>query len=364
MDTFRLKMLPALDGDCLLLSWGDGGPLHHMVIDGGRKSAYRHLSRELATIAAAGEKLSLYVLTHVDADHIEGSLAYLDDRTPPLLPNDVWFNGFVDEPPPPPPGGLQTRSMAQGDRWSNAIARHGLRLNDHFSNGLASIEGAPDPFFIEGLKITMLSPDAAHWKRMLDIWEKYRLELRNAEGGMRGPAARRVPAPIPHPIVLDDLLGAEVIDPEIPNGSSIAFLAEWKGRRVLLGGDAHPDLLATSLQPLAAAEDGRYRVDLLKASHHGSTKSTSTGMIECLACRQLAISTNGNLHQHPDPGSIARFLKYAPAGRKDIWFNYDTDRTRPWDEPVAMKEHGYHVHYPAAGTPGMIEINLMTDFAP
>ena len=75
MATFRLKMLPAADGDCLLLSWGAGGPLHHLVVDGGRQGAYAHLKQELEAIARAGEKLALYVLTHVDADHIEGALA-------------------------------------------------------------------------------------------------------------------------------------------------------------------------------------------------------------------------------------------------------------------------------------------------
>ena len=40
MAIFRLILLPASDGDCMLLSWGDDGPLHHMLVDGGRSGAY------------------------------------------------------------------------------------------------------------------------------------------------------------------------------------------------------------------------------------------------------------------------------------------------------------------------------------
>lgn len=39
-----------------------------------------------------------------------------------------------------------------------------------------------------------------------------------------------------------------------PNGSSIAFIAEYEGKRVLFGADAHPSVLMESLQraPLKA----------------------------------------------------------------------------------------------------------------
>lgn len=166
MVTFRLKMLPALDGDCLLLSWGDEGPLHHMVFDGGRKGAYAYLQDELAVIKKAGEKLDLYVLSHVDADHIEGSLAYFDDVNRPLLPEQVWYNGFEEMGR----AGAGVRSMRQGDDWSKAIARLRLPLNTSFEDGVAAIEKVPGPIDVEGLKVTMLSPDAAHLAAMRLKW--------------------------------------------------------------------------------------------------------------------------------------------------------------------------------------------------
>lgn len=355
MLTFRLKMLPAADGDCLLLSWGDGGKLSHMAIDGGRGGTYAGFHKELVAIAEADETLALYVLSHVDADHIEGSLAYFDDVNRALLPGDVWYNGFEEMRRG---GASGVRSMKQGDAWSKAIARLRRPLNRHFANNVASTENAPGTIDVEGLKITMLSPDASRLAAMRMSWEEYRKTVTNERGGMRGKAKRERP-PVPRPIIVEDLIADGQIDSELPNGSSIAFVAEFAGRRILLGGDAHPDMLANSLAPLAENEGGRYRLDLLKASHHGSKKNTSRPLIELISCRQLAISTNGNLHDHPDPESIARFLHFGVAGAKDVWFNYATDRTLPWDDGETKRKYGYRVHLPEEETG--VEIDLMAD---
>lgn len=355
MPKFKLKLLPASDGDCMLLSWGDdGGPLSHMVIDGGRKGAYQHLNSELFRIVNAGEALALYVLTHVDADHIEGALAYLDDVNRPILPKDVWYNGLYQMRL------ADKRSMRQGDDWSKAIARLKLPLNRHFEGGVASIESALAPIDVEGLKITMLSPDSAHLAAMGNLWTKWReTEERERREGMRAPKARQRP-PVPQPLIVENLIADGETDPEPPNGTSIAFLAEWRGRSVLLGGDAHPNVLATSLAPLAESDGGRCRIDLLKASHHGSAKNTTRQLIELLDCRRIAISTNGKLHGHPDPESIARFLHFGVSGPKHIYFNYDTDRTRPWADSNLEAKHNYRVHFPSS-TSGAIEIDLMAD---
>lgn len=357
MTTFRLRMLPAADGDCLLLSWGDEGPLRHMVVDGGRASAYQFLHTELQTIADAGETLDLYVLTHIDADHIEGALSYLRDGNRPIAPTDVWYNGHRQM--------RQTgrRSMTQGDDYSQALAKLGWQLNRHFEGGVASTDTAPVNMKVAGLQVTMLSPDTTRLKALGKKWETWHAEQaasseEKARKGVRSSKQDR--NPIPDPLVLDSLVADGETDKELPNGSSIAFVAEWHDRRILMGGDAHPDALVSSLGALAGAAGGRYRIDLLKASHHGSAKNTSRQLVELIDCRRIAISTNGNLHGHPDPQSLARFIHFGPTGSKHLYFNYDTTRTRPWDNAEAKKSYGYATHYPT-DTPGVIEIDLMKD---
>src|SRR4051812_424731 len=72
----RLDLLPAKDGDSLLVTYGDQRRTRHLLIDGGRASSYPMIKPVLASI---GEPLDLLVVTHVDQDHILGVLAMFKD---------------------------------------------------------------------------------------------------------------------------------------------------------------------------------------------------------------------------------------------------------------------------------------------
>jgi len=354
MATFRLAMLPASDGDCMLLSWGDDGPLHHMVVDGGRSAAYPVLFDRLDAIAKRGENLDLYVLTHIDSDHIGGAISYLRDPRRPIAPDCVWFNGYRQIL------GRGRRSMKQGDAYSKLLDVLRWPLNPQFEAGVASIETAPDVIDVAGLKIRILSPTAARLDALAADWERWRAIRERDElaaDDIRGRG--RDTNPIAEPIVLEDFVADGPVDAEPPNGSSIAFVAEWRGVRVLLTGDAHPDVLTAALAPLAAAEGGRLRIDLLKASHHGSAKNTTRGLVELLDCQRMAISTNSSIHGHPDPQSIARFVRFGALGRKAIYFNYRTPQTLPWASPAAQRRYDYVAHYPCPDADGTQEIDLL-----
>ena len=77
--TFKLTAFPASDGDCLLLSYGVS-PAKHVLIDGGRTSTYSFLRPALRRIVEANKRIELLVLTHIDADHIEGFLPLVTDE--------------------------------------------------------------------------------------------------------------------------------------------------------------------------------------------------------------------------------------------------------------------------------------------
>lgn len=356
MLTFRLTMLPASDGDCLIITWGDADKCSHAVIDGGRAATYPHLHRHLLKMAGAGETLELYVLTHIDADHIAGALSYLKARTRPIEPKQVWFNGYRQV------RSGDRRSMRQGDEYLEALEKLRWPLNAGFERGVVSIETAPAELEVAGMKITLLSPDATRLKVLGERWVEWRREQEESEQregreNTRG-GGKRERSPVPGPIVIEDLIAAGETDYGLPNGSSIAFVAEWGGARMLLAGDAHPDMIATSLAPMAKLEGGRYHLDLLKASHHGSAKNTTREIIELLDCRRMAVSTNGNLHDHPDPQSIARFLNFGVAGHKHLHFNYASDRTLPWDVETVKARYDYETHLPPE-TNGELAIDLL-----
>jgi hypothetical protein len=357
---FELKMLPASDGDCLLLSYGDGADIRHVVVDGGRTGAYPFLKASLTDIAQRGQRVELLVLSHIDADHIEGFLPLASETVPPAAISEIWYNGFdqLSSVKPMGPG--------QGDRFSEAIRARGWKLNTHFSRRIAVMpDGHPISLDLPGgLKITILSPDAEKLSALRDEWEEWRTEAaakvaeqqrKQDVGGLQGMGGRR---PFPRVLNIDALATSdEVVDDEAPNGSSIAFVAQWKGKRILFGADAHPDLLARSIAPLAAAEGGRYRIDLYKVAHHGSRKNTTRALIDLLDCNRFAISTSGARHGHPDPETVARLLKSAPKGAKTFYFNYRQENTSPWGDIQLQAAHNYVCSFPSEQN-GTITISI------
>ncbi|KAB7743304.1 MBL fold metallo-hydrolase [Nostocoides sp. F2B08] len=73
----RLRVFFASDGDCLLLTSGDG---RHVLIDGGRSGTFtKHTRPSLDELAAADEPIDLVVVSHTDADHISGVISLLKE---------------------------------------------------------------------------------------------------------------------------------------------------------------------------------------------------------------------------------------------------------------------------------------------
>lgn len=339
---FRLRVFPAGDGDCLLLTYGEAPPYHHILVDGGRQAAYAVLRPALVEIAEAGEVIELLILTHIDADHIEGLLAMAADPEMPLAPKQVWYNGFDQLT------ALEAMGARQADCYSELLANLRWPLNVETGGGAVMIETITRPVDVAGLTLTLLSPDRAKLAALHQRWAAWRTteaarvaarELKKIDGL---EAMGR--SPMPAVLDVDALAEPTAIDPEPPNGSSIAFIAEWDGRRVLMGGDAHPDLLARSLAALSAEP---VPADLFKVPHHGSHGNCTRELVERLDCRRHVISTDGSRHGHPDPQAIARLLKYGPPGRKELHCNYRTARTTPWNDDALQALHNYDIFFPA-----------------
>jgi hypothetical protein len=188
-----------------------------------------------------------------------------------------------------------------------------------------------------------------------DMGERAEAErVKATPGGLQIMGCR----PMPSPLDVEALAKAdEQSDDEPPNGSSIAFVAEWKGKRILFAADAHSDLLIKGLRQLIGKEPDRYRLDLFKVSHHGSVRNTSRALIELLQCRAFLLSTNGSRHGHPDPETIARFLKYGQSGPKALYFNYRQPYTAPWNQQALKDAYDYTCCFPS-GAAGHLVIDL------
>ncbi|TXD65618.1 hypothetical protein FUT87_27485, partial [Mitsuaria sp. TWR114] len=380
-EVFRIELLPARHGDCLLLSYGDAARPHRVLIDGGPIGAYGALSARLAALPEDQRELELLVITHVDGDHIEGCLKLLNH--PELATfRDIWFNGWphiaqeLKEPPPAPrqapsdEAGIHQRSAMQGTEIS-------VRIDGRQWN--AAFEGAPvfvpatGPLPVRelpgGLRLTLLSPTLDKLVKLRTAWSRAleRAEVDPAnEAALRarldGRAAYRASGarlrPTPDQMMSSAALALGPMDDAVANGSSIAVIAEYAGRRLALLGDAHAPTLAATLGRMAAATGAAtLRLDAVKLAHHGSAANLSPDLLGRIECGTWLVSTDGSLFQHPDDEAIHAVVRQVPGAR--LLFNYRSARTAPWGEPAMRAAHGHQAFYPRDPAAG-IALDLMT----
>ncbi len=360
-----IEMLPADEGDALWIEYGSN-PVRCMLVDCGRKTAYREIIDRLT--AKPDLALELLVLTHVDSDHISGAVPLLQDaRFGAQRVKDIWFNGWrhlnglhidCEQDIPGTLGAKQGEYfgalLRDGDYpWNRAFGGYAAVVGDDEQLPALELEG--------GMKLTLLAPDKERLREMRDRWED---DLKSSDPDkhldpgdyeraleLLGRDSRSRPDVLGRghegPIIVSDLIELP-FDPDLsePNGSSIAFLAEFNDRAILFAGDAHASLLEDSLKRLLAERGiDILKLDAFKMSHHGSARNNSSTLLELIDCPRYLISTNGSRHHHPDPAALARVLDLYDGG-VEFYFNYRSEETDPWSDEQLKRRHRYKTFYP------------------
>jgi hypothetical protein len=365
---FTIEMLPADEGDALWIEYGND-PVRRILIDCGRKTAYRAVADRLDEARAL--KFELFVLTHVDADHIAGAVPLLQDgRFGPDRVKDVWFNGWrhLNGQHRDSDTDVSVLGAKQGEFFGAVLTDRDYPWNDRFSGFGVVVEDTgelPRIVLDGGMVLTLLGPTRDKLSAMRDRWEsdlsstdpEKAIEPGDWERALEllGRDRRHGPdilsAGHEGPIVVEDL--AEVpfsADGSEPNGSSISFLAEFEGKAVLCAGDAHAPQLASSVRRLIE-ERGlaeRLPIEALKMAHHGSARNNSYELLELLDCRRYLLSSNGSRHHHPDPEALARVLTVYEEG-VEFYFNYQSEESLPWADATLKAQHSYDAIYPEEG---------------
>jgi hypothetical protein len=335
-----IEMMPAERGDALLLEYGpDDAPTHRIVIDGGpvNSDVYTAIHRRLAEVEPDDDgrrRFPLLVITHIDTDHIEGAIRLLQDTTLRAVFEDIWFNGWkhlvaIDEASSVRVlGGVQGEFLgallhAQGRPWNQLVNGDALFVPDDETEPLPSVT------LPGGLVLTLLSPDRDALQRVRKEWKDH-VEAAGFTAGksadvlesLRGEWwARR-------PTLGDDAIEASD-DTSMANRASIAFLAEYGGRSILLGADAHADVLTSSLRRLRTERGvaGPLEIDAIKLSHHGSKHNTTRQLLKELATSNYLISSNGARFGHPDSLTIKTIIEqHQRPGKPVLHLNYEQER--------------------------------------
>ena len=355
----RIELLPAGHGDSILVEYGNAEDTHRVLIDGGPATSYSLISEHIAQLSQQQRRFELLVMTHIDGDHIEGVLKLLNDRAIGASFDDVWFNGYRHLP-------TDELGPAQGEMLSAVIQKRGLAWNASFGGGPVEAGTASEMKCVElsgGLRLTLLTPGRGELVRLRRVWEK---EIRRegfAAGSTREAlellqrSARLTP--------MDGYLGAPALDvprlasarsdldASVTNASSIGFLAEYGGRKMLFTGDATPQVLTAAVRQLLSKRGiTQLQLDALKVPHHGSQNNITTTLVRMLPARRYLFSTDGKHFQHPDAAAVARVVMGAPRGA-ELVFNYRTALNEVWDAPSLQAHHGYSVRFPPEGEAGI-----------
>lgn len=390
---FRLEMLPAAHGDCLWIEYGDAAHPRRILIDGGPGRTYPNLRARILQVPKAERRFDLLVITHIDADHIEGVVRLLQDAEAlGCIFDRIWFNGRdqLDQVPDPagqPLGALQGELLGMliadyEHRTGTAVWNLGwpgrLAAIDREAGGLPVVDLGPG-----ACRLTLLSPDHDRLLSLKDAWRKALKEAGLTSGNtaalrLRLEASRHL-RPLgdalgaeddrdgadtgegaePEAGELDDALGAAGeagaafgSDDSEANGSSIALLLEYPSEqptvRLLLAGDAWASVLEASIRRLPEASgSGRLALSGFKLPHHGSVRNVHAALLACLDSARYLVSTSGAVFGHPNARAVDLVLaEHRGTSPAQLLFNYRSATTEPWAAPERQHAEGFVAVYP------------------
>ena len=316
----EVKIFQVGCGDAIAVRFkGEDGLFHNIFIDSGLKGKnyLRTIKKEInEAVLAKGEKIDLWILTHFDNDHINGCLAFFQDKgfEHSEIVQSFWFNFSSNQP------------FIADD--SNEIGlKEGVKLRDKILD-LAipfneSICNENEVFNLFGAKIIILSPDKDGLDALKEFWvaeeENYSENISSSSD---------------YDFTIENLSALEdkkEKSNDIPNGSSIAFLFEYKDKKILFLGDTHSSVIVNSIKALntkrGIAENTQLKVDYVKLPHHGSKYNFSKDFLAMIDCPNFIISTNGASYGLPNKVVLAKILTHHRDFSQKINFIFNYDNT-------------------------------------
>lgn len=347
-----ISLLPALNGDCILVEYI---PSRFILIDGGYADTYRdYLLPRMRIIVSEGGIIDLVVVTHIDGDHISGIIKMLEEEEMPITIGEIWYNGYrhvqsvaiVSDKQESfvhrnicnetPNTDAMPISAKQGCSLSTLIARKNIPWNiPAGGNAMA----APMSIQLGEATLHILSPNDSDLRRLSDFWKKRLIKdglLAKAhsyeywDDAFEFSLSKEKPGFHFHTKKVSKTYDWSMIkgEPYIPdnsatNGSSISFVLETAGKRVLFLGDSHAETVIGSLNLLYGEANKPYKFNAVKLSHHGSYNNNSPELLNVISSDKWLISTNGDKYNHPDKPTLAHIITKEPEKYNQLFFNYN-----------------------------------------
>lgn len=386
--TICITTYPAKNGDCFLISFKETAEeKKNFLVDCGYVDTFqKYLKDDLIQIGKGGGTLEKLILTHVDADHIQGAIRLLKDNNAEkfITIKEVWHNtyrhlseqkegeidikqerilqqiirrGYLQSESKPGEKGI---SAEQGTTVGALLLQGKYSWNSDFNNQAVCIEKRPEIELDADTNIYLLSPDKQKLEKLKDLWtdelKRYGSNFNSGNSQLYDDAfemlvsweqkkAKVAPRPISATKeTLEELLKTPFDDDNTAtNGSSIAFVLQVQNKKLLFLGDAHPSLIVHSLNEYQ--KENTIIFDLIKVSHHGSFGNISRELLNKIDSERYLISTNGQRHGHPDKETIAHIITRKADFHRKLYFNYITANSKYFDRKDWKEKYNYSIHY-------------------
>lgn len=388
----KLKFFNAKNGDAIHLITNNG---KNIILDMGYAETYdNYIKSHIMKIHDNNQKIDLVVISHIDQDHIEGAISFLQDicrdEFDNKIINEIWHNSYrqlslaqvknigeqdyrvlrtlkenceTENKIELSIDGDKEISAKQGSTLAGLIYKLGAPWNETFDGSSAC--GIQSVNF-NGLNITILTPSPSILEKLKRFWrnellgrkfdfqfgedelfdDAYEFYLLN-EAIFESEEKMKISYDIGEK--LQELLQFGVIkdvakDNSITNASSISLIIEDEGKRALLTADATDDDLFNALNSLSS-KGVSMEFDLIKLSHHGAIKNNMK-WLSMVKAKYYVISTDSSKHNHPDIESIVNLIESNKNNHKIICFNNYVKTVEEINNPSLIKKYNYSILLP------------------
>lgn len=325
----EIKIFQVYCGDCISVVYHDGEEnVHSILIDAGYARTYhRTLKQEITKL----KEVDLFVITHMDDDHIGGMTSLIKEYPKPPI-KEFWFN-------------YTPVDLSISTHVTNKISvGQALKLREYLSESAiiapTILQGFEYKLGLASLKV--LSPNVKSYEKYVNLFpiDEIEKEFLSKIGVRKNDYSASVESFRYVPFIEDKA---------IPNGGSIAFLFQLLDFKMLFLADAHPSVIVEGLIKLGFSQENKISVDYVKLSHHGSASNINETLIDMIDCKNYIISTDGSKHQLPNKRTLSKILLGQRLKGINFIFNYDNQITRNIFTLEEQYQLGFELIYPSEG---------------
>ena len=355
-----LHIVQAKFGDSMIIQYGNAQP-KYILIDGGPPGVFKNfLSGEITRIVGAQGKLEAVVVSHIDSDHIKGVLDLVtelkkqrDQSKPEMVAvKEIWHNSFsktIDldgtivnrldtvltfssqNNVNMEHAGIVPESVKEGNKVRTFANDLGIPVNKSTNNNFFSLENTPAKVVFDNLSFIVTGPTTENLTNLREEWDEW---LTNTIQQIN-----------------DGVLSLSTLsDESVPNLSSITFLAEADGKKILFTGDARTDHVVEGLKKRNLLKYGKLHVDVIKVPHHGSDRNSDRDFYERITADTYVISADGK-YNNPDYATMCWIIEEAEKQKRKIHLiiTNETPATKKILKDYDQTQYQYKLTYIAAG---------------